>query len=79
MKRWFLDDAGLISPIKSKAQPLKGQGLITECNSLAGTCWIPACLWHSWQPLANSIQSLSIEGQYKPRRNSNHFILWPAW
>jgi len=75
---WPFDDLGLICPITSKAQLLNGQGLIIECNSLAGTRWILACFWHSSQPLANSMQFFSIVGQYTPCRNKSHFILWPV-
>lgn len=56
------DEEGLISPIMSKAHPLKGHGLVIECNALAGTSWIPKCLWRSLQPLIKSIQSFSIVG-----------------
>src|ERR1051325_11405555 len=74
-----LDDAGFISPITSKAHPLNGNGFTMACNSLARTCWMPSCIWHSWHSLVNSIQSFNIEGQDTPVRISNHFILCPSW
>lgn len=62
----YFDNVGFISPIMSKTQPLKGHGLMTQCNSLAGTCCFPECFWYSLQLLANSMQFFNIAGQYTP-------------
>lgn len=42
-----LDEDELILHIMSKARPLKGHGLIIECNSLVGTCWLLEFFYHS--------------------------------